>query len=78
MGAEFFQRFSASIDIIEKGFFKTIIHMLRALMEKLNHMQEQCKQKDEISKKEWKEKLEIESNLTEIQTALMGSSVHWT
>ena len=47
--------------------------MLRALMEKLNHMQEQCKQKDEISKKEWKEKLEIESNLTEIQTALMGS-----
>ena len=57
MGAEFFQRFSAFIDIIEKGFFKTIIHMLRALMEKLNHMQEQCKQKDEISKKEWKEKL---------------------
>ena len=52
MGAEFCQRFSASTEIIEKEFLKTIIHMLRALMEKLNHMQEQCKQKDEISKKE--------------------------
>ena len=75
MGTEFCQRFSASTEIIEKEFLKTIIHMLRALMEKLNHMQEQCKQKDEISKKEQKEKLEIKSNLTEIQTALMGSSV---
>ena len=50
MGTECYQRFSGSIEIIEKEFLKTIIHMLRALMEKLNHMQEQCKQRDEILK----------------------------
>ena len=54
MGTECYQRFSGSIEIIEKEFLKTIIHMLRALMEKLNHMQEQCKQRDEILKGEKK------------------------
>lgn len=69
------------LELLDREFKITLINILRALMEKVDNMQEKMgneSRERETLRKNKKEMVEIKATLTEMKNALMGSVADWT
>ena len=72
---------TGELELSDWEFERTVINMLRVLMDKVDNMQEQVgniSREMEILKKNWKEMLEKKETLREVKSAFDGLLVDWT